>query len=78
MATFPDEFPWGLGGDGTSSVPPTAESETFRLAQYIKGKPNMEAILARAIGHREGSTMTADRYEKMQVPPMVVIPYAFT
>lgn len=45
MATFPAKFPWGLGGDGTSSVPPTAESETFRLAQYIKGKPNMEAIL---------------------------------
>jgi integrase len=32
------------------------------------------AIVAQLVGHREGSTMTADRYENLQVPPMGWIP----
>lgn len=32
------------------------------------------ARIAQAIGHRAGSTMTADRYDKLQVPPMVRLP----
>lgn len=33
--------------------------------------------IAAAIGHRAGSTMTADRYDKTQVPPLVWIPLPF-
>jgi hypothetical protein len=35
------------------------------------------ARVARAVGHRAGSTMTADRYEKIQIPPMIVLPLGF-
>lgn len=42
ITSLPGEFPWGVLGDSEIS---TAASETYRLAQYIKGKPNMEAIL---------------------------------
>jgi hypothetical protein len=35
------------------------------------------ARIARAIGHRAGSTMTADRYDKLQVPPMILLPLGF-
>lgn len=45
MATLPAQFPWGLGADATAASTATLESETFRLAQYIRGKPNMEAVL---------------------------------
>lgn len=45
MATLPAQFPWGLGADATTASTATLESETFRLAQYIRGKPNMEAVL---------------------------------
>lgn len=31
-------------------------------------------VIARAVGHRAGSTMTADRYDKLQVPPMIKLP----
>jgi len=33
--------------------------------------------VAQAVGHRAGSTITADRYEKVQVPPMLKIPLPF-
>jgi hypothetical protein len=33
--------------------------------------------IAQAIGHRQGSAMTEDRYDKLQVPPMVKIPLPF-
>lgn len=45
MASLPAEFPWSLGADPDTASTATAESETFRLAQYIRGKPNMEAVL---------------------------------
>lgn len=32
------------------------------------------SLIAQVVGHRQGSTMTADRYEKVQVPPMVRLP----
>jgi hypothetical protein len=32
------------------------------------------ALVAQLVGHRAGSTMTADRYENLQVPPMGWIP----
>lgn len=35
------------------------------------------ARIAQAVGHRAGSTMTADRYDKLQVPPMVRLPLGF-
>lgn len=35
------------------------------------------AFAAQMVGHRAGSTMTADRYDKMQVPPMAQLPLGF-
>lgn len=35
------------------------------------------ARIAQAVGHRAGSTMTADRYDKLQVPPMIRLPLGF-
>lgn len=35
------------------------------------------ARIAEVVGHRAGSTMTADRYDKLQVPMMVVLPLGF-
>jgi hypothetical protein len=32
------------------------------------------ALIAQVVGHRAGSTMTADRYEKLQVPAMIRLP----
>lgn len=32
------------------------------------------ALIAQVVGHRQGSTMTADRYDKMQVPRMIRLP----
>lgn len=47
MASLPVNFPWCLGGDETQAAVVTqgASADTSRLAQYIKGKPNMEALL---------------------------------
>lgn len=33
--------------------------------------------IAQIVGHRAGSTMTADRYDKAQVPPMIRLPLGF-
>src|SRR5882757_6443474 len=47
MASLPVNFPWALGSDPTSPIDITATEAdvTPRLAQYIRGKPNMEALL---------------------------------
>ncbi len=36
------------------------------------------ARIAQTVGHRAGSTMTADRYDKIQVPALVTLPLGFT
>lgn len=35
------------------------------------------ARVAQVVGHRAGSTMTADRYDKAQVPPLIRLPLRF-
>lgn len=50
--------------------------EVGRTVSYTGAGVDL-ATVARAVGHRAGSTMTADRYDKLQVPPMTVIPLGF-
>jgi integrase len=54
----------------------TLAGECGRLVTYTEGGVD-RARVAQALGHRAGSTMTADRYEKIQVPPMIVLPLGF-
>lgn len=51
----------------------TLAGEVGRLVAYKAGGVD-RARIAQVIGHRAGSTMTADRYDKLQVPAMVVLP----
>lgn len=51
----------------------TLAGEVGELVTY-SGKGVDRARVAAAVGHRAGSTMTADRYEKVQVPPMIALP----
>lgn len=45
MAQLDAQFPWNLGGSANSSETPTVLNSTPRLAEYLKGKPNLEAVL---------------------------------
>jgi len=51
----------------------TLSGEVGRLVTFTAGGVG-RATIAQVIGHRAGSTMTADRYDKLQVPPMIVLP----
>ena len=51
----------------------TLAGEVGKLVTYSAGGVD-RARIAQAVGHRAGSTMTADRYDKLQVPPMITIP----
>lgn len=51
----------------------TLAGEVGRLVTFQSAGVE-RARIAQAVGHRAGSTMTADRYDKMQVPPMIVLP----
>ncbi len=51
----------------------TLAGEVGRVVQY-KGSGISRSIIAQTVGHRAGSTMTADHYDKLQVPSMVVLP----
>lgn len=54
----------------------TLAQEVGELVTYVQGGVD-RARVAQAIGHRAGSTMTADRYDKLQVPPMIRLPLGF-
>ncbi len=54
----------------------TLAGEVGELVTYSGGGVD-RARVAQAVGHRAGSTMTADRYEKIQVPPMIRLPLGF-
>ncbi len=51
----------------------TLMGEIGKLVEYKEGGLS-RAQVAQLVGHRAGSTMTADRYENMQVPPMALLP----
>jgi integrase len=51
----------------------TLAGEVGRVVQW-KGAGISRSIIAQTVGHRAGSTMTADHYDKLQVPSMVVLP----
>ncbi len=51
----------------------TLAGEVGELVTYAAGGVDRGRI-AQAVGHRAGSTMTADRYDKLQVPPMIRLP----
>jgi integrase len=51
----------------------TLAGEVGTLVQFKDAGVDRGRI-AQIVGHRAGSTMTADRYEKVQVPPMVRLP----
>ncbi len=51
----------------------TLAGEVGSLVTYVGGGVD-RARIAQALGHRAGSTMTADRYDKLQVPPMIRLP----
>lgn len=51
----------------------TLAGECGELVTFQPGGVD-RARVAQTIGHRAGSTMTADRYEKIQVPPLIKLP----
>lgn len=51
----------------------TLSGEVGTLVQFHDAGVDRGRI-AQIVGHRAGSTMTADRYEKVQVPPMIRLP----
>lgn len=51
----------------------TLAGEVGKLITY-KAPGVDRARIAQVVGHRAGSTMTADRYDKLQVPPMIQLP----
>lgn len=54
----------------------TLAGECGELVEHATGGID-RARIAQAVGHRAGSTMTADRYEKLQVPAMIRLPLGF-
>lgn len=54
----------------------TLAGECGEFVTYTGGGVDRSRV-AQAVGHRAGSTMTADRYEKIQVPPMIHLPLGF-
>lgn len=54
----------------------TLSGEVGKPVKY-KSKGASRAEIAQIVGHRAGSTMTADRYDKLQVPPMMRLPLNF-
>lgn len=51
----------------------TLAGEVGSLVTYVSQGVDRGRI-AQVVGHRAGSTMTADRYDKLQVPPMIRLP----
>lgn len=54
----------------------TLAGECGRLVTYVSAGVDRGRI-AQVVGHRAGSTMTADRYDKLQVPPAIILPLEF-
>ncbi len=54
----------------------TLAGEVGELVTHVAGGVDRSRV-AQALGHRAGSTMTADRYEKIQIPPMIKLPLGF-
>lgn len=54
----------------------TLSAEVGEVVTYKVGGVDRSRIAA-AMGHRAGSTMGPDRYDKLQVPPMVRLPLGF-
>lgn len=54
----------------------TLAGEVGELVTY-KAPGVDRARIAQVVGHRAGSTMTSDRYDKLQVPPMIALPLRF-
>lgn len=51
----------------------TLAGEVGELITWKVGGVDRNRV-AQTVGHRAGSTMTADRYEKLQVPPLIKLP----
>lgn len=51
----------------------TLAGEVGELVTHVAGGVDRGRI-AQVVGHRAGSTMTADRYDRQQVPPMIRLP----
>lgn len=51
----------------------TLSGEVGKLVTYNPGGVD-RARIAQIVGHRAGSTMTADRYDRAQIPPMIKLP----
>jgi integrase len=54
----------------------TLAEDCGQLVTYT-GTGAPRSVIAQTMGHRAGSTMIADKYNKSQIPPMVVIPLGF-
>lgn len=54
----------------------TLAGECGRMVVWESGGIS-RARIAEAVGHRAGSTMVADRYDQLQVPPLVALPLGF-
>jgi integrase len=54
----------------------TLGADVGELVTFTGGGVDRSRV-AQVVGHRSGSTMTADRYEKQQIPPMIKLPLGF-
>jgi integrase len=55
----------------------TLAAECGELIEFNAGGGVPRARVAQAMGHRAGSTMLVDRYEHVQIPPMLRLPLGF-
>lgn len=77
MATWKTLEPLGIVPSNLRHTFVTLSGEIGELVTYT-GTGVARARIAQAIGHRAGSTMTEDRYDKLQIPPMIRIPLPFS
>lgn len=52
----------------------TLGAERSRTVTWAEGGGASRAAIAAQLGHRAGSTMLSDHYDKLQIPPMIVLP----
>jgi integrase len=65
--------PFGIVPSNLRHTFATLMGEIGQEVHYEKGGVQ-RSVVARFMGHRAGSTMLADRYENMQIPPMAKLP----
>lgn len=76
MAAWNALEPMGIVPSNLRHTFVTLAGEIGELVKYT-GAGIQRSRIAQAIGHRQGSAMTEDNYDKLQIPPMVKLPLPF-